>query len=46
MTPLAGILGNGWDSSQHQRTSRTNSIHSTAIAGHMDEAREEKRRYQ
>lgn len=33
--PLAGILGNGCDSSQHHRTSRTNSIQSTAIADNM-----------
>lgn len=33
--PLAGILGNGCDSSQHHRTSRTNSIQSTAIANNM-----------
>lgn len=32
IVPLAGILGNGCDSSQHHLTSRTNSIHSTAIA--------------
>lgn len=30
--PLACILGRGCDSSQHQRTSRINSIQSTAIA--------------
>ena len=33
--PLAGILGNGCDSSQHHRTSRTNSIQSTAIANNI-----------
>lgn len=32
MVSLTGILGNGCDSSQHQRTSRTNSIQSMAIA--------------
>lgn len=33
MLELLFILGNLSDSSQHQRISRTKSIHSTAIAG-------------
>jgi len=33
--PLPGIRGNGCDSSQHQRTSRTNSIQNEAIATHQ-----------
>lgn len=32
--PLPGIRGNGCDSSQHQRTSRTNSIQNEAMATH------------
>lgn len=35
IAPLVGIRGTGCDSSQHQRTSRTNSIQSTAIATHI-----------